>query len=545
MSRNPNPVGLASRLSEFRNDYAAARESRFKKRRTGINLMGSGADYHFRAEADYLKTIEYARDMDRNDAIVGQMVDRAVLNTVQNGFTCDPQTGDAAVDKRLYELFEEWANDPQACDSQGEMTFADMQEHVLRSRFVDGDCFALPRDDGTLQIVEAHRCRSQFVNRAGWVGKVFGVTKLAPLNSAVVLGVELDDDRRRLNYWFTSDDIDLNSTTPPTATPYPAFDADGEPQVFHVYDPKRITQTRGVTAFAPVFEMLGLFDDLNFAKIVQQQIVSCIAFIREKPIDFKGGSAGQLGPRETEEMSDGVERLIEDIAPGIILEGRPGEKISGFSPNVPNSEFFPHVRLILQLVGVNLGMPLVMLLMDASETNFSGWRGAVDQARMGFLRNQRWLKDRFNHRVYRWKVRQFIDEDEEIGAAFEKLGEKLFAVRWNAPRWPYIQPLQDAQADELRLKARLTSPRRMHNDRGQDVDEIVAETVADNAVAIRLALTEAKAISTEFGVPIEASRLLYIDATQPLAILGAPAPAPDADPGDETKPEPEAASAEA
>ena len=38
--------------------------------------------------------------------------------------------------------------------------------------------------------------------------------------------------------------------------------------------------------------------------------------------------------------------------------------------------------------------------------------------------------------------------------------------------------------------------------------------------AIRSALTEARKISDEFGVPIEAARLLYIDATQPLAILG-------------------------
>ena len=108
------------------------------------------------------------------------------------------------------------------------------------------------------------------------------------------------------------------------------------------------------------------------------------------------------------------------------------------------------MRLILTLIGINLGLPLVMVLMDASETNFSGWRGAVDQARLGFRQNQKRLINRFHKPVYLWKVRQWMAEDAALRRAAARSDVNIFAHRWNPPTWPYIQPLQDATADLLR-----------------------------------------------------------------------------------------------
>lgn len=531
---------LAGRFEGMRADYQAAKQGRFRRRRDGLMYAGSGGDFHYRNEADYFRVIEYARDMDRNDAIVGQMVDRAVMNTVQNGFQADPQTGDESVDADLFARFAAWAASPGECDAGGEFTFADMQEHVLRATLVDGDIFALPLDTGRLQLVEAHRCRTPGNVSGRWFSRILGALgvapRLEPLRTGLVHGVLMDEFRARLAYYFAADDVDATygMVSAGSVEEYPAFAPDGEPLVYHVCNPKRITQTRGVTAFAPVFDLMGMLEDINFAKLVQQQIVSCIAFIRKRPIDFKGGARGQTGPRTTDEMSDGASRLIEDIAPGFSVEGAPGEEITGFSPQVPNPEYFEQARLILQMIGVNLGLPLVMLLMDASDTNFSGWRGAVDQARMGFLRNQRWLKDRFHNKVWRWKLLSWASEDSALAAAAKQLGPAFFNVRWNSPRWPYIQPLQDAQADELRLKAGLTSPRRLHAERGQDSDEIVDERIADNERAIRGAIEASRRVASDLGVTVDPARFLYIDASQPIGGAAAASPVPTNPPQPET-----------
>ena len=62
---------LAGWFDGMRADYDAAKSSRFQRKRTGVSLGGSGADYHFRSEADYLRLMEYSRDLDRNDLAIG------------------------------------------------------------------------------------------------------------------------------------------------------------------------------------------------------------------------------------------------------------------------------------------------------------------------------------------------------------------------------------------------------------------------------------------------------------------------------------------
>jgi len=457
-------------------DYNAAKSSRFRRVRTGVSAMGSGADYHYATESDFLRIVEQSRDMDRNDSVAGHIVDVAVRNTVQEGFTLNPQTGDKDIDEDLKARWLGWSTDARQCDDQQEMTFGEIEEKLLRAMLVDGDIFVLPTLDGTLEVLECHRCRT-------------------PTNTKrnVVHGVLLDERRRRQSYWFTKRDEDLRRavTRVGDTRQMDAFDGDGEPNVYQIVDPKRMSQTRGVSALTPVFDMAGMFEDLNFAKLVQSQVASCIAILRERSERSAIGSAGQYGPSEVETY-DTLQRTIEELAPGMEVAGAPGEKLTGFSPNVPNTEFFQHVRLILSLIGVNLGVPLVLLLMDASETNFSGWRGAVDQARLGFKRNQNLLKRRFHQRAYRWKVRQWLAEDGRLRDWADGLGTlddgSIYKHRWNAPRWPYVQPLHDAQTDALRLERMLTSPRRLHAERGQDYDEIAAETVGDHELAFTLAL---------------------------------------------------------
>lgn len=487
MSRRRRPTELASTAETFetlRADYAAAKSHRYRRRRTGVSALGSGADFHYRSESDYLRIMEYARDMDRNDCIVGQTIDRAVTNQVQDGMTLDTRTGDEKLDKELSARWTGWTTDADQCDLSGELAFADMEWLTMRHTLVDGDILALPqRESGALQLVEAHRLRKPSNTRRN-----------------VVHGILLDEHRRRMEYWFTKDDIDPMKTVSRVADmkQYPARDADGHRQVFHTYNPKRVTQTRGVSALAPIFDLLGMFEDIQFAKLVQQQVVSCFAIFREREIGFTFEKDTQRGERTTQTLSDGTSRTIEGAAPGMEVPGAPGEKLRMDSPNVPNPEYFPHVKLILTLVGINLGLPLAVVLLDPSETNFSGWRGAIDQARLGFRRNQRALIRRFHRPVYRWKVRQWMAEDAALRATAARPGVDIFAHRFNPPTWPYIEPLKDASTDLLRLRNALISHRRRCHERGMDWDELSTEIVEDNALMIRKAWEKAQELNKEF-----------------------------------------------
>lgn len=488
------PVNLQEQLLGVRADYSAAKSDRFKRRRSGLAVHGGSADWHYRSEGEYLRLLEIARDMRRNDDVVGAAVDRACTNIVQDGFRVVPETGDASVNEDLLGNWKDWAGNPDACDIQGERDFHEMEKAVMDAMLVDGDSFALPTRGGQLQLLEAHRART-------------------PRNTKrnVVHGVLLDPlTRKRLEYWFTADEV--NPLTPIAKVAdmqaVAARNAAGERQVFHIYHPKRITQTRGVTALAPIVEAAGMFDDLRFATLVAAQIQSCFAILREREQGVPETWPASTG-NERSEITATMSRLIEDISPGIEVTGAPGEKLTGFSPTVPRPEFFAHAKLLLQIVGINLGLPLALLMLDASETNFSGWRGAVDQARLGFRDNQRQLETRFHGPVWRWKCRQFARQNASLGRAMEAMGGAFFKARWNPPTWPYIEPMKDAAADLLKVRNGLISHRRLHAERGRDWEELAGEIVEDNAFAIRIAHKKAEELRGE-GIEVDWRELVSL-----------------------------------
>src|SRR5689334_7968439 len=103
------PKNLFDAFDGMKSEYAAMTPSRFRRNRTGIAPMGSGADYHFRNELSFLKMREHVRAMDRDDAIIGSAVDKAVQQHIQNGFRLDTDTGDKALDKDLWQRWEDYA----------------------------------------------------------------------------------------------------------------------------------------------------------------------------------------------------------------------------------------------------------------------------------------------------------------------------------------------------------------------------------------------------------------------------------------------------
>lgn len=478
---------VAGPMDSARSDYNAARESRYRRRRTGVNPQGSGADYHYRSEADWLKILEQARDFDRNDMVIGQTVDRAVTNTIQDGMTLDPKTGSDDLDDHLEGLWNDWSEDPDECDVSGEMTFADYEQMAFRSMLVDGDVAVLPLEEGQMQAIEAHRIRTP-------PGK-------GDLN--VIHGVQVDEFRKRIAYFLTKDDAASTKRFKAAdfLAPVMARNGDGDRQVFHVYNPKRFSQTRGISAFAPIFDPVGMFEDIQFASLIKQAVVSSFAIFREREIGYDGGTAAQTGTRTDTARTDGTTQTVEGIGPGMQITGNPGEKLHGFSPNVPGDSFFDHSRLILTIIGINLGLPLVLVLMDASETNFSGYRGALDQARLGFRRNQKALIRKFHKPCYLWKVRQWIQDadDSMLRGVAERTDVKVFEHKWNTPRWPYIEPTKDATGDTIKLNGNLASPRTVQGDRGGNWFETIDETVEDWGYAVKVAMKAAKEINAEVG----------------------------------------------
>lgn len=515
--RRRSGAGMLSLSECWSSGYVAASINEFRKV-TGLPSMGASADYHYRTQGEYLRMIELARSFDRNDQVVGPALNRVVNNVIQGGFTPDPNTGDPEIDKRLKALFRGWACNPSKCHRGRRHTFREIEGLVLRSVLRDGDVLPIPLDNGQLQVYEAHRLRTPNNTRRNVV-------------HGVLIG---EDDGAPREYWVTRKDVGIRpvASVNNDITKLPAWDENDNPAVFHVYNPKRFDQTRGISALAPCADAVGMNDDTQFATMVQKKMISCFGVLVEKAAQMDvPGTDPALGSVDSETLDDGTALALEQLLPGLVYRGRPGEKLTTFNSNVPGQGFFDHTMLILTFIAINLDLPLQVLLLDPTKTNFSGWRGAIDEARKGWKVMQGWMIDKFHGPVWHWLVNYWLKEDETLRGLYEQSADvvDIHEHRWNPPSWDYIEPDKDSKSDERIIGSNLNSPRRVLGKRGADWDEISQELVTDKGRLIELAINEAKRIKAATGVDVEWTQVLgWITAGEKFDAMGAD---PGADPG--------------
>lgn len=469
---------LNDRIGELRSDFRASHDSRFMARLTGVHHLGSGADYHYRYERDYLHMLERARHYERDNPVVAQGIGRLASNIIQDGFQPDPKTGSEDLNKAIKDKWLEWSEDSNLCHSEQEHSFKTLEELIVRTVIRDGDIFALPLKNGSIQLIEGHRPRTPTGTKKN-----------------VVHGILLDEMARRKELWVAKEDIGVREYVKLVNDVYrvPWKDADGFHQVFQVFFPKRTSQRRGYPALAPVSDTIGQTDDLFFTTLVKAQMNALIVLLEEQQA---GGIAG-LDATSMGNNDQTVVSGIPGIDAGLHVKVADGRTIKGHAPAVPNAEFFTHANLLLTFVAINLEMPVAMLLLDASNTNFSGWRGTIDQARVRFRYLQRLVRDQFHTPVYDWKVRQWLATDSTI-QRFAAGAENPLKHGWKIPGWPYIEPFKDAQADSLIVEKFLSSPRRVVGARGYDWPEIAHELVADKAFLIEEAIERAAELNAKF-----------------------------------------------
>lgn len=472
--------GLQAGMKDARLNYRAGTPSTF---RTTLGNLGGTADAHYQNPFEFWKIREYVRDYDRNTPILGQAVDRALDQLLGGGPWVDPQTKDDTANADASALWIAWSNDPEQCDFTWRMTLDEMERLALRHRFIDGDAFAILDDaEGKVMLVEGDRVESSAAQRTVRSARGEPIADL-------VHGVEIDGSSRPLAYWFRKMKIGerqfkrrLFSSTESNAMVRVIRD-----HVIHVVDPKRITQSRGMSAFHAVFDRISMHEDIEFAQLVQQQVAACIAaFITS---DYNQ----QWGSRSSETGEDNETELIfDEFQPGIIATLKPGQKIETFSPRNPTSDALKLANQIVREIGLALGLPLELALLVTSDTTFHGYRGVIEAYKITAKRQRKQFGRQFRSRIYQWKIRQWVDQG--LLPDIPLIAEHV--IRY--PSWQYVDPEKEAKADALRQDNHLASPRQLWAERGLDYDQGMLEIIKDGGAKLEMAAIEADRL-TQLG----------------------------------------------
>lgn len=402
-----------------------------------------------------------ARQIVRSNPYAANAADSFVANAVGAGITPSSLVVDTALKDEIQRVWLAWTDE---ADADGLTDFYGMQALAARAMFEAGECFVRfrPRrpEDGLtvplqLQLLEAeHLPLDKNETIAG--------------GNQIRCGIEFDQIGRRIAYYFyrTHPGDNTDQAAKGDLVRVPAS------EVLHLYKPQRPGQIRGVPWISPALVKLYLLDQYDDAELDRKKVAALFAgFItKNAPED---NLLGESAP-------DALGSSVAGLSPGTMQVLLPGEDIKFSSPaDVGGSYELFQYRTLLAIAAA-LGVPYTNVTGDLKAANYSSIRAGTVEFRRRL--------DQFQHAtlVYQlcrpiWK--RWI-ETAALSGALKLPGialnpAKYMAVKWITPKWEWVDPLKDRQAEKIAQECGWKAPSDIIEAEGYDVDETYRRIAAD------------------------------------------------------------------
>lgn len=388
-------------------------------------------------------------------------------NLVGDGIKPSSLVEDGDLRDWIQRLWLAWTDE---VDADGLTDFYGLQAMVAREMFVAGECFVRlkPRraEDGLRVPLQVQLLQSEMLP--------FDKTETAPNGNRIRCGIEFDAIGRRVAYHFRrrhpGDSTDQGAVIPETVR-VPAED------VLHVFRPIDAGQIRGLPHVAPAMVRLFLLDQYDDAELDRKKTAAMFAgFIT------KTAPEEQL-MGEIEDAEDGTG--IASLEPGTLQVLLPGEDVKFSSPADVGGGYEAFQYRTLLSIAASVGLPYHLVTGDVRQANYSSLRAELVEFRRRVGQLQHGV---IAHQLCRPIWRRWMETALLSGALDFDDFDTALPVQWIPPRWDWVDPLKDIQAQLLAIEAGLLSRRKAVEATGYDIEEIDRENAADRDRAVKLGL---------------------------------------------------------
>lgn len=422
-----------------------------------------------------------SRDAIRNDPWAKTAIARLVSNTIGTGIQPHPQHPDKATQKRLKQLWDDWVKE---ADHDGQLDIYGQQTLAARAFFSDGEAILRRRyvspAEGLSVPMQVQLLEADLLP----VEK----NEVRPGGGEILHGIEFDANDKRVAYHLYRrhpGEYNRLNMGGMLTVPVPAED------IAHVFQPLRPGQIRGVPELATVLLRLHSLDNFDDAVLFRQEVSNLFAGFVTKPSSVPMGPGADIDPMTGQQIaydSDGYSPIVS-LEPGSMQELAPGEEVAFATPPGAGNDYAPFMRQQLMAAAASVGMPYEVLTGDLREVSdrvlrvlLNEFRRAIEQLQWNIFIHQ------YCNRVWAW----WIDACALSGAIpmpdFHRTRREYLRVRWVPQGWPYINPVQDVNAQKLAIRAGLTSRSASVLKQGEDPEQVDQENAADNARADGLGL---------------------------------------------------------
>jgi len=180
--------------------------------------------------------------------------------------------------------------------------------------------------------------------------------------------------------------------------------------------------------------------------------------------------------------------LTVGMEPGSLIPLPPGADIR-FSTPTEHDAYAPFVKNHLRAVAAGMGLPYELVSGDLEGVTYSSiraglieFRRRVDQLQHNIVVYQ------FCRPVWERFVRLAVLAGDLPAHDFDKNAAAYLGCEWLPPKFDYVDPKKDVEAEILAIDAGLKSRTQAISERGYDAENIDAEIAADKERADALGL---------------------------------------------------------
>lgn len=474
--------------------------------------VGGAAPAHDRTHREKLHN--QSREFKRNNGLYQGMLGRARQIMVGDGWklAMRPAKGAPASVKAWCDLVEKafsvWWKKP---DVRGRLSGRRMEQLVADEVLTCGDTgvvlIELERKPTGAEIVAATAGAAPLPKTAPYL-QVIEAEQIRGPNGTNRDGVDKDEYGRPTLYHVTPYDPEHGQLKIASSRTY-------RPEEFLLVGwQDRASSTRPVPPGQASFPNLHRLNDVADSEAASWQIQSRYAVTIESAAGSPAIGYGAL---------EGTPRTNPDLTRDVVVEtplavqfwAKPGEKITPIDRTAPGRSFGESWAAMVRPLGLPFGLPLELILLDWTKSNYSQTRAVVAICQDTFIGWQTVLEDGFYAPMFAWWLAWAIANKVVPPAPGEYVAE------WIKPSFPWINLLEETNAWGERVERSFASFSEAVKSQNRDPDAVRAQQAADDIEAIKTA----KAVEEATGVLPPWER--YAGKKPPTAAPVAPGEKPD------------------
>jgi lambda family phage portal protein len=471
-------------LSRHRARQLLARAYEGASKKDGWNPRRAGASANTDHSADASTLRARSRALTQNVPYIAQGLRSLVANVIGTGIVPRWQ-GDE--EKTYNDLWNQWA---PVADADGRHDIYGLQAAAYRAMQQDGEVLVRLRkrreEDGLpvplqLQLLEIDWLDSSKTLSTGG-------------GNQVINGIEYTSLGKVAGYWlFDQHPGEMNVTMRGRASSHfvPAA------SIIHLYTAERPGQGRGFPRISPVIARvrdLQLYED---AELQRKNLETRLGVVASGNVT---DLANPPSPGEAPDATAAKQGDLGPLASGGVMQIPPGMNITAIEPKAAGG-YVEYVKYQLHLIAAGFGVTYAMMTGDTKGGSWTSERAG----RLNFQTEaelERWLH--FIPKFCDAVCRAFADAAELA----RKVKKVSYKVEHSTPKWNYVNPKDDVNADLAEIAGGLSSfseklrqrgykPAQVFDELEKDIKDLRARGILD----VLLKLMKGKALEGEQAQP--------------------------------------------